>query len=241
MRSATSSMNRTILMMTLLFVPALAHAQAADDNKGWSFSQRFQGSTNSMGTVLKETSTATYNFNDHFKAYGGVPFYFTKESGSTGSSSFVNGIGNVYSGLFALAGDPSKIRYVSDLSFTLPTGDMTRGFSTGHPTVDWTSTVVHTFGSFIPYGSAGIANTMSDTSFFVQPFSVSGFVTHYEAGALFNANSHVGFGGSAYGMRASGTQQSLTPAKNGNASAQPGNTPLLIANDHGFYGWVRLK
>jgi len=38
-------MNRTILIILMLIAPALVHAAGADDNQGWSFSQRFQGTS----------------------------------------------------------------------------------------------------------------------------------------------------------------------------------------------------
>jgi len=231
-----SSMSRTILLIALLGVPALLYAQSSDDNQGWSFSQRFQGSSNALGLILKSTSTTTYSFNENIKAYAGVPFYFTREASST---SFVNGLGNVYSGLFATAGSPSSIRYASDLVFTLPTGDVSGGFSTGNPTVDWTNTFSHSFGALIPYGSVGIANTISDTQFFVRPFASDGVVTHFEAGALMNLNRHVTVGGSAYGVRASGAQVIINQGRQGSTRQTTG--PIQVANDDGFSSWVSLK
>jgi hypothetical protein len=230
-----SSMNRTILFIALLNVPGLLYAQGIDDNQGVSFSQRFQGSSNALGVILKSTSTATYSFNEHIRAYAGVPFYFTKQASST---SFVNGLGNVYSGLFLTGGSPSAIRCASDLVFTLPTGDVAGGFSTGHPTVDWTDTFSHSFGALVPYGSVGIANTISDTEFFVRPFSSDGVVTHFEAGALMNLNGHVTLGGSAYGVRASGAQVIINQGRR-----RPSQTagPIQVANDDGFSSWVSVR
>jgi hypothetical protein len=235
-RKAMSSMNRIILVIALLVTPALLYAQGTDDNQGVSFSQRFQGSSNALGVILKTTSTATYSFNEHIRAYAGVPFYFTKEASST---SFVNGLGNVYSGLFLTAGSPSAIRYASDLVFTLPTGDVSGGFSTGHTTVDWTNTLSHSFGALIPYGSVGIANTISDTEFFVRRFASDGVVTHFEAGALVSLNRLVTVGGSAYGVRASGAQEIINQGRQGTTRQTIG--PIQVANDNGFSSWVSVK
>jgi len=229
-------MNRTFLTLILLSVPALLSAQGSEDDHGWSFAQRFQGSSNAAGAVLKDSSTATYSFNEHFKLYGGVPFYFTRQASASGSKNFVNGIGNVYSGMFLSAGNSSAIRYSSDLVFTAPTGDMNNGFSTGHATVDWTNTFSHSFTALTPYASAGIANTISDTSFFVRPFTSKGIVSHFEAGALMNIAPRVSVGGSAYAIRATGEQEIIskvveapapvstpasTPASTQSASPQP--------------------
>jgi hypothetical protein len=147
-------MNRTLLTVMLLSLPAFLNAQGSEDDHGWSFAQRFQGSSNMAGVVLKDSSTATYSFNEHFKLYAGVPFYFTRQATTPGGTNFVNGIGNVYSGLFLSTGNATAVRYSSDLVFTAPTGDVNSGFSTGHPTVDWTNTFSHSFNRLTPYTSA---------------------------------------------------------------------------------------
>jgi hypothetical protein len=144
------------------------------------------------------------------KAYGGVPIYFARQASSSGSASFMNGIGNVYSGLLLKAGQSSPVHYASDLVFTFPTGDMSRGFSTGRPTVDWTNTFSHSFAGVTPYASIGAANTISDTSFFVRPFTSKGVVGHAEAGALINVAKRVGFGASGYAVRATGEQEIIS-------------------------------
>jgi hypothetical protein len=200
---------RTLLIMAPLLMPVFAHAETPPENpQGWTFSQRFQGSSNAAGLILKTSSTATYSFNRYIKAYAGIPVYFARATSSTGSTQFMNGLGNVYSGLVVTAG--TTVHYTSDLVATAPTGDTSRGFSTGHPTVDWTNTFSHAFSSVIPYVSIGAANTISDTSFFVRPFSSKGIVGHYEAGTLMNLAPRVTIGASAYGVRATGEQEIIS-------------------------------
>jgi hypothetical protein len=191
----------------MLLLPVLLYAQGvSDDERGWSFSQRFQGSSNYAGVVLKTNSTATYSFNSHLKTYAGFPIYFTRESSSTNTSThFVNGVGNVYAG-FLVTAENSAIHYTSDVIGTAPTGDRSRGFSTGHATVDWTNTFSHTFNAVTPFASVGLANTISDTSFFVRPFSSKGIVSHFESGAIANVAPHVSVGASGYAVRATGEQ-----------------------------------
>jgi hypothetical protein len=232
-------MNRTTLIILMLIAPALVHAGGADDNQGWSFSQRFQGTSNGLGTILKTSSAATYNFNEHVKVYAGVPVYFTRAAVSSGNASFVNGLGNVYSGLFTIAGSPSTLRYASDLSFTVPTGNVTSGFSTGHSTVDWTNTFSHSFTAVTPFASAGLSNTISDTTFFVQPFVSDGIVSHLEAGALINATRHLAVGGSGFGIHATGAQQITTRSRRGASQQTLG--PLQVATDQGFSTWVTVR
>src|SRR5436309_539028 len=94
---------RTLLLMALLATAASARGQEAKDDRGWTFSQRFQGSSNAAGVVLKTSSTAEYAFNRHVRAYAGFPIYFARETAASGSTKFMNGMGNVYSGLFVTA------------------------------------------------------------------------------------------------------------------------------------------
>jgi hypothetical protein len=221
--------NRRILLSALLLVPVAVLAQTPEDQQGWSFSQRFLGFSNSIGTILKTTSTATYSFNEHVKAYGGIPFYSAKEATTTGSSQFMNGIGNVYSGLFVTTANSTALRYSSDLVFTLPTGDVSRGFSTGHPTVDWINTFSHSFSRVTPYATIGAANTLSDTSFFVRPFASKGIVSHFEAGTLMGLTSRVNVGALVYAVRATGQQEIVSQVAEQPASqttaAQQQSTP----------------
>jgi hypothetical protein len=200
-------LKRTILAAALMMVPLAVFAEGSEDGQGWSFSQRLQGISNSIGVILKTTSTATYSFNQHVKAYSGLPIYFAKEVAPSSNSQFINGFGNIYSGLLITTGDSTPLHYSSDLLFTLPTGDVSRGFSTGHSTVDWTNTFSHSFSRFTPYAVVGIANTLSDTSFFVRPFATKGIASHLETGTLISITPRVAFGASAYAVRAAGQQE----------------------------------
>lgn len=217
--------NRIFLMMTVLTLSVLQCAMAAENDSGWTFSQRFQGTSNAAGVVLKTNSTAIYSFNPHITAYGGFPVYFVKAASSSGTSQFVNGLGNVFSGLAVTAGNSNSIYYSSNLVSTFPTGDTSSGFSTGHPTIDWTNTFSHSTGTISPYASIGVANTISDTSFFVRPFTSQGIVSHFELGAVAGVTRTVSLGASAYGIRAAGTQTidskvAGKPSSSGSSSQQ---------------------
>ena len=201
----------------VLMVPTLVSAQ--DEARGWTFSQRFQGSSNVVGTVLKTNSTLGYRFNRYVEAYGGVPVYFVRDSNNK-----ANGVGNVYSGLL-MSVDNRAVNFSSDLVFTAPTGDKDRGFSTGKATVDWSNSLSHSFSIFTPFVGAGAANTISDTSFFVRPFSSKGMVGHFEGGAMLDIAPRVSIGASGYGVRAVGEQQIVSkvveqPASSSSTSQQ---------------------
>jgi hypothetical protein len=157
--------------------------------------------------------------------------YLTRESAS--NARFVNGVGNVFAG-FLVTADNSAIHYTSDVVGTAPTGDRSRGFSTGHATVDWTNTFSHTFNAVTPFASAGLANTISDTSFFVRPFSSKGIVSHFESGAIANVAPHVSVGASGYAVRAAGEQQIISkldeqPAPAQNTTSTPPSQPTTTS------------
>jgi len=167
----------------------------------------------------------------------------------------MSGLGNAFLG-FRGGFNTDMVRYSSTLEFGAPTGDTSRGFSTGRMTVDWTNHFSHKFGSFTPFGSAGIANTVSDTNFFLRPFSSLGVAAHFEGGATYDVR-RVQFGASAYSVRGSGeqhiiskiidqsTQQTTsdTSTNRGNGNSRVFDTKTVVitkaevVNDHGYSTW----
>lgn len=250
----------------LIIIVALALPVLAEDGQGWSFSGHFQGSSNSSGLIMKADPTVGYSFNRHLQTYMGVPFYMVNQSSLTLTSTptptprgFVNGIGNAYIGLRVGVGNPA-VNYVSTLEATAPTGDKAQGFSTGRATVDWTNTFSHKFDSMTPFADVGVSNTVSDTSFFVRPFSSLGLVSHFDGGATFNIGPVVSVGGLAYGVQASGQQRIFSKViKSGSSATPPTITKGTgsrvnrvfetttetvgsadLANDHGVSSWVSV-
>jgi hypothetical protein len=244
----------------IILVVGLAFpAQAADDGKGWSFFGRFSGSSNSDGLVTKAESGLGYSFNNHWSTYTGVPFYFVNRSSSTttGTSGFMSGVGNAFLG-FRFAAKSDLMNYTSNLEFTAPTGDRSRGFSTGRVTADWTNTFSTKVSSLTPYGSIGIANTVSDTAFFVRPFTSLGKVGHFEGGATYDLLPAVRVGLSAYAVQGSGQQRVISKVKRDTtATSDPSTTrgsanrvfdsqmetvsQAGIVNDHGFSTWFGVS
>ena len=245
-------------MCAIILVVGLAlPAQAADDGKGWSFFGRFSGSSNSDGLVTKAESGLGYSFNNHWSTYTGVPFYFVNRSSSTtGTSGSMSGVGNAFLG-FRFAAKTDLMNYTSNLEFTAPTGDTSRGFSTGRVTADWTNTLSTKVSSLTPYGSIGIANTVSDTAFFVRPFTSLGKVGHFEGGATYDLLPAVRVGLSAYAVQGSGQQRVISKVKR-DATTTSGSSTTRgsanrvfdnqmetvsagIVNDHGFSTWFGVS
>jgi hypothetical protein len=217
----------------ILLVFGLALTLQAQDERGWSFSGNLSGSGNTSGVVSKLDPAVGYKFNSHFSTYVGLPFYFVNSRSASASSGTMSGVGNATLG-FTAGVDRPTLNYSSTVEFTAPTGDKDRGFSTGRVTVDWSNHVSHAFSSFTPYGSAGFANTVSDTAFFVRPFTSLGVVGHFEGGATYDVKSVVSFGASGYAVRGSGEQtiysrvlqaQVTTPL--GSTTPPPTTPPIL--------------
>ena len=247
----------------ILAIFAMASAGWGQTEPGWTFYGRFQGSVSDSATILKVDPSVGYTFNEYLQAYAGLPIYFVDGSSTTSTitstnQGFETGIGNAYGG-FMLSLDNPVVRYTSNLVITAPTGDEDRGFSTGRATVDWSNTFSRSFSSLTPYASVGLANTVSDTSFFVRPFSSSGFVSHFDGGALYDLGPFFNLGGSAYAVRAQGEQRIVTreqrtsssgsgagPAQGRGRREQVTRTPVItvvpaeVANDHGFSTWFSV-
>jgi hypothetical protein len=265
------------LACAIVLVVGLVLPARAQEERGWSFSGSFNGSSNSDGTVMKVAPMLGYKFNNHFQTYAGVPFYMVNVSSTATSTTtsttpatstpggFVNGIGNAFVGI-RLAANSDTINYTSTLELTGPTGDKTHGFSTGRATADWTNRFSHSFDSFTPFGSLGFANTISDTNFFVRPFTSLGLVSHFEGGGMYDISNHVRVNASAYAIGAVGNQTiiskvikrqtalSVSSGTAGKASATAGaNTnrvfdtvtqtvvPAQAANDHGVSTWIGVS
>src|SRR5215467_5897565 len=214
-------------LCTVFIVVALALPVFAQDGQGWTFSGRFQGSSNSSGLVMKADPTLGYSFSRNFQTYVGLPFYFVKDSSTTATTSttptsngFVNGLGNAYLG-FHIGVDREAINYASNVEATAPTGDKAKGFTTGRATVDWTNSFSHRFSSVTPFADLGLANTVSDTSFFVRPFTSLGLVSHFDGGAKFSLSQFVDIGASAYGVRAAGQQRIISKIFKGQSTTSP--------------------
>ena len=249
-----------VVLAGLLFMPGmslLAQSSASaqptgqDQDKGFSSYVEFQGSSNSLGQVMSLDSSVGYNFNQHFGADLGLPFYFVHSSASTTSGGITSntGLGNLHLDLHLKFKNPI-VNYTSVLTGYAPTGDASKGFSTGRATFDWNNHLDHTFGQVTPFVEAGVANTVADTLLFSRPFTTLGFLTHYQAGASMDFLELFSVGASAYDILPSGQQTVFSKLVQGSAGSNPsGHGPVFvnnhettgssdIARDNGFSGWV---
>jgi len=208
------------LCTTLILVASGAVAAESEGSRGFTLYERFQGSSNTLGLVTRLDTTIGYNWNRYFAVDAGIPVYFVRPSDATTSAvgaTAGNGIGNAYAELRLTFSNPA-VNVASTLTGTAPTGDSSRGFSTGHATVDWNNHFERTLRRLTPFANLGLANTVSDTVFFVRPFSSQGFIMHLEGGASYSLSRFLSAGASAYAIVPSGEQtiysKLVTPGKN---------------------------
>jgi len=193
----------------LLFGTAIAsHAQslpnAAGNEKGLVFYEAFEGDSNSDGRVMILSSSVAYRFNSHFSAGVGIPVYFDQATSATGTTTS-SGIGNVFATVQAAWKNP-LLNYATSLTGTAPSGDTTKGLSTGHATFDWDNRVDHDISLFTPFLDAGVANSIMDTRFFQRPFTSSGNLGPFEAGTDLDLSHSFSLTLSGYDIAPWGTQ-----------------------------------
>jgi hypothetical protein len=235
--------------------------QAIDPIKGFNAYENFRGMIKSSGTLLKLDSTVGYDFNRYFGAFAGVPLYFASDSSNTPGQTRLHdaGAGDLYLGLDAYV--PNRhVDYSSTLTFSTPTGNVSKGFSPGKATVDWNNHLRHKFGRLAPFVAGGVGNTVPDSEFVSRDFISLGKVSHFEEGAEFEIARPVYLGGSVFQVVPFGNQQVFNrldtailrddhggiggvaqpsvPAPFARGSSTSGND---LTREHGFDAWLGFE
>lgn len=152
---------------------------------GWLWIEQFEGSSNTDGQVMALTSSGGYNFNSHLGVVAGLPIYFVHVSSSTTGGSSADGIGDIFGSLRLSFANP-LVNYRTALTGTAPSGDSSKGLSTGHATYDWSNRFDRGFGPWTPFFSVGLANSIPNTFLFQRQFTSLGHLAHFEAGTTFS-------------------------------------------------------
>jgi hypothetical protein len=243
-----------------VFLVAQSETDTGSTESGFLLHERISGSGSAIGLITKFDTSAGYQFNRYLAAEAGVPVYSVNPSRMASQVTGVraeSGIGDAYMDL-RLSLLNALVNFTSLLTVAAPTGDKTAGFSTGHVTYDWSNLFDRSFGPVTPFVNLGIANAVTDTPFFIRPFSSYGFVAHVEGGASYKLWRRASAGASLYAIEPSGQQtvySRLIPASSRNAGAGNGGrgrrgvfeTSAVavgnaeIARDHGFSGWFTLR
>ena len=192
--------------------PAASGPSTSQDNAGfypgWMLGARFEGSTSGDGSVYDLGVGAGYNFSHRFGIDLGVPYFFvgtpTSIKGKNPSAVSGRGFGDLGANIrFFLPGKATN--YASTIHLAAPSGDKSKGFSTGHATWNWSNHIEHGWGNFTPYVDAGVGNTVPDTRHFRRPFMTFGYNAAFEAGTQLDAGAF-SLSGSAYDVAPWGPQ-----------------------------------
>jgi hypothetical protein len=189
-------------------INSLCASESPSEARRFTFNGALQGSANSDAQVNRLEASVGYKLNRKFAVDFGLPFYFVNLnlSADPALNGFRSGLGNAFVN-FRIMPSLEEWHYVSSLTATAPTGDPDRGFSTGRVTLDWNNLVSRSFARFTPFVNLGVANTISDTSFFYRPFSSLGLVGHFEGGTSYRLHPSLSIGASAYSVVPSGEQK----------------------------------
>jgi hypothetical protein len=224
------------LFLTILIVVATRTAAAQGSiptgkaNRGLDWNEAFEGSTDSSGQVMTLTSSATYHFGEHFSLGAGIPVYLNRSASTTGTTT-TNGIGDLFVSLGA-SWKGSALNYGTSLTGSAPTGDSTKGLSTGHATFDWNNRVDHSFSILAPFVDAGVGNSISDTLFFHRPFTSFGYLTHFEGGTDVDLSHSFTLTLSAYDIAPWGTQTIFSRAVARGAAGSGGQHGRVFETNH---------
>ncbi|HSM86116.1 MAG TPA: hypothetical protein VLT16_08195 [Candidatus Limnocylindrales bacterium] len=260
-------MKRGLSLLALAMTLCIAASGWAQDSntsrfKGFNAYETFQGTASSSSTLLKLDSSVGYDFNEHFGLFAGVPLYFANDRTARGNAAPLTsdggGAGDFYFGMDLYAPNP-YLDYSSSVTVSAPTGSVSKGFSTGRRTVDWTNRLRRHFGKFAPYVALGLSNTVPDTDLLTRAFTSLGNIGHFEEGADYDLTRRVYLGASAYQIVPFGNQQvfnRVNPADSGPGPgggdnqnppaaqpppAQPSASGADLTRENGFDTWLGFE
>lgn len=222
--------------------------QTPEPFKGFNAYEEFQGAATSSESIFKLDSSVGYDFNRYAGVFAGVPLYFVHDSASSSADNLSGrAAGDVYFGLDVYL-PTSFVNYSTTFTVAAPTGSVSKGFSTGHRTVDWTNRLRKHFGHFAPFVSAGISNTVPDTDLVTRTFTSLGNIVHLEEGADYDLTRRVYTGADAYHILPFGNQQVINREAGAGADGQASGAADLppvggsnLTRENGFDVWLGFE
>ena len=220
--------------MGLLFWTSQAAAQSSgtsgappkEDKKeegGVTLYEAFEGSSSTDGQVMDLNTTAGYIFSKHFSWDAGLPVFFLNGTTATGAKASSNGIGDMYTDFRFTFNNPA-VHYVTALSGSVPTGDSSKGRSTGRVTVNWGNSFSHEFDKWTPFANINLGNSLYNTSYLRRPFLTLGKVATFEAGTAYDLGHSFSVSASAYDVAPWGQQKVFSRIIGRSSPAGPGGS-----------------
>jgi len=195
------------------------------EQQGFTWTETYEGSGNSDGFITDVNSTIGYAFGKHLAMDMGVPYLFFQPSTSKTGATSASGMGNPYFGLtYSTKG--FALDFSTSLNSAIPTASTSKGLSTGHVTVDWSSHFAHGFDLFTPFVDLGFANSIPDTRFLHRPYVSYGDVAHLEGGSEVDLGDKFSVTASGYYILPWGPQQIFIRGKKSSSVSTKGGVSL---------------
>jgi len=205
-------------------VPPVA-AKTTADEKGFTWTETYEGSGNTDGFITDINSTVGYIFDEHFSMDFGVPYLFIRPSSSKTGTTSVAGMGNPYVGLRYSRKGPS-LDFSTSLNGAVPAASSAKGLSTGRVTFDFDNHFGHEFGLFTPFFDVGLANSVPDTRFLHRPYISLGKLAHFEGGSELDLGDKFSVSASGYYILPWGPQQVFVRGKKSSPGSTKGGASL---------------
>lgn len=176
-------------LMAFLLSPARAGAQAefaGKANRGLKVYTTFEGSNSSAGNIFDVNNMLGYDFSPALGFDLGAPYYFVVPPAQRGVASTATGMGNFY--LDGRATLESRVAdYLPTATVTFPTGDTSKGLSTGSVTYDLDNRFEHEIGPWTPFFDVDVGNSLDNSGNrrfrrAHRPFTTLGKVAQFKAG-----------------------------------------------------------
>lgn len=199
--------------------------KSAVQQRGFTWTESFEGSGNTDGFITDMNSTFGYMFNAHFSVDFGIPFLFVNPSTSKTGTTSVSSFGNPYLGM-TYSRKSEALDYGTSLNGSIPASTTAKGLSTGRVTFDWSNHFDHDFGNVTPFLDLGIANSVSDTRYFHHPYISLGKLAHFEAGPEFDLGDKWSITASGYYILPWGPQKIYERGKQKSSGSKSGGPSL---------------
>ena len=179
----------SLTIAAVAFGAVRAHAQArfaGQANHGMNAYATLEGSSSSSGSIFDMNNMVGYDFNPALGFDVGAPFYFIAPPAQPGVASTAAGVGNFYvDGRMAL--ESRVVDYLPTATVTFPTGNTSKGLSTGSVTYDLDSRFQRDFGVWTPFFDMDVGNSLDNTNnpdvrVIHRPFLTLGKVAEFKTG-----------------------------------------------------------
>src|SRR6266849_864710 len=205
-------------------VPPVATRTAVEE-KGFTWTETYEGSGNTDGFITDINSTVGYIFDEPFSVDFGVPYLFVRPSSSKTGPTSVAGMGNPYVGLRYSRKGPS-LDFSTSLNGAVPAASSAKGLSTGRVTFDWDNHFAHVFDLFTPFFDGGVANSVPDTRFLKRPYTSLGTLAHFEGGSEMDLGDKFSVSASGYYILPWGAQEIFVRGKKSSPGSTKGGASL---------------